>query len=70
MYVWFLPFVLLHIEMQAIERYIAEHPIPDIKPEKEEEEATEQTMDESNRLKNAQMNLEQFMAMCKIDVKP
>ena len=24
-------------------------------------------MDESNRLKNAQMNLEQFMAMCKIE---
>ncbi len=58
--------VIPRIEMQAIDRYIAEHPIPEIQPE---EETTEQTMDASNRLKNAQMNLEQFIAACQMERK-
>lgn len=55
--------VIPRIEMQAIDRYIAEHPLPEIK---EEDDVVSQTLEDSNRVKNAQMNLEQFMAICKI----
>ncbi len=60
--------VIPRIEMQAIDRYIAEHPLPEIKSEEREEEVSDvQSMNSSNKLKNAQMNLEQFMATCKIE---
>ena len=59
--------VIPRIEMRAIDRYIAEHPLPEIKEEKKEGEVVAQTLEDSNRVKNAQMNLEQFMAMCKIE---
>lgn len=60
--------VLPRIEMQAIDRYIAEHPLPEDKSEEREEMVSDvQGMNSSNELKNAQMNLEQFMAACKIE---
>jgi len=60
--------MLPRIEMQAIDRYIAEHPLPEVKSEEREEVASDvQGMNSSNELKNAQMNLEQFMATCKIE---
>ena len=60
--------VLPRIEMQAIYRYIAEHPLPKDKSEEREEMGSDvQGMNSSNELKNTQMNLEQFMAACKIE---
>lgn len=60
--------VLPRIEMQAIDRYIAEHPLPEDKSEEREEvESDVQGMNSLNELKNARMNLEQFMATCKIE---
>lgn len=60
--------VLPRIEMQAIDRYIAEHSLPEDKSEERKEMVSDvQCMNSSNELKNAQMNLEQFMATCKIE---
>lgn len=60
--------VLPRIEMKAIDQYIAEHPLPEVKQEEREEDVSNvQVMNSSNELKNATMNLEQFMATCKIE---
>lgn len=60
--------VIPHIEMQAIDRYIAEHPLlPDTKQEGRVEVIDGKNLNETNQLKNAQMGLEQFMAVCKIE---
>jgi hypothetical protein len=59
--------VIPRIEMQAIDRYIAEHPLPEIKKKEKEDDVAAQNLEDSNRAKNAQMNLERFMATCKIE---
>lgn len=60
--------MLPRIEIQTIDRYIAEHPLPEVKQEERGEEVFGvQDMNSSNELKNAQMNLEQFIATCKLE---
>lgn len=60
--------VIPHIEMQAIDRYIAEHPLlPETKQEEGGEVIDGKNLNDTNQLKNAQMELEQFMAVCRIE---
>lgn len=53
--------VIPRLEMQAIEAYIAEHPLLELQDEKEQE------MNDANVMKNHQMSLEQFMVTCKAE---
>lgn len=59
--------VIPRIEMQEIEKYIAEHPSP--VPEVEAAQPSENDMNKANEIKNHQMSLEQFVATCDMERK-